>query len=304
MPRRIVIAVFCALLLATHFLHERLDGVRLPEPDDLAETLPTLGTLKLISLGYDNVVADYYWMRSLEFFGTGKYNAVGYPLLEPLLRRSLTLDPLFKSAYLFAGTALTLPKMDPAKSNALLEQGLKYRPDVWQIPFYLGFNRYYFQQDYAGAAESLSIASKFPDAPPVIAQLATRIAAQAGRPEVGIQLIDEILERTKDEQVRASYLERRKALQLDVELQFLNRLVRRYRDEHAAEPKSIADFVRTGYLREPPNDPYGKPYRLESDGLVHSDSESARLRLKAQAAGSIFADGWHPPYREDQLPPE
>lgn len=304
MYRVAVIVALCGLGFAAHALHEQLDRVSLSEPDALAETLPAIGTLQLISLGYDNVVADYYWLRALEHFGTAVYNNVGYPLLEPMLRRVLSLDPYFKTAYLFAGTALTLNRMDPAKSNALLEQGLKYRPDVWQIPFYLGFNRYYFQQDYAGAAESLSIASKFPDAPPITAQLATRVAAHAGRPEVGMRLIDEILERTKDEQLRASYIERRKALQLDVELAFLNRLAQRYRDEQKTKPTSINDFVKVGYLREPPHDPYGKPYGLESDGLVHSPSEAARLRLKAQAAGSIFADGWHPPYREDQLPPE
>jgi hypothetical protein len=221
-----------------------------------------------------------------------------------MLRRVLTLDPYFKTAYTFAGTALTVQRMDPAKANALLEQGMKYRPDLWQIPFYLGFNRYYFQQDYVGAAEALSIASNYPDAPPITAQLATRIAAHAGRPEIGIQLIDQVLERTTDEQLRASYIERRKALQLDVELGYLNRLVRRYQSEHGGAPKNIDDFVKAGYLRERPHDPHGKPYRLESDGLVHSESEIARLRLKPQAAGSIFADGWHPPYREDQLPPE
>lgn len=302
MLRLIVIVVVLGLGFATHALHRALDGVKLPEPDELSETLPTIATLKAISLGYDSVVADYYWMRALEFFGTGKYNAVGYPLLEPLLKRSLALDPYFKSAYTFAGTALTLPKMDPAKSNALLEQGLKYRPDVWQIPFYLGFNRYYFQQDYAGAAEALGIAAKFADAPPLTTQLATRLAAQAGKPEYGIQLIDQILEGVNDEQTRASYLERRKALQLDVELNFLNRQVQRYRDDFKREPTSINDFVTAHYLSEPPHDPYDKPYRIESDGFVHSDSEHSRLRLKPRAAGSIFSDGWHPPYREDRLP--
>ena len=94
----------------------------------------------------------------------------------------LALDPYFKTAYIFAGTALTVQRMDPAKANALLEQGMTYRPDVWQIPFYLGFNRYYFQQDYAGAAEALAVASKYSEAPAITAQLATRVAAHPGRP--------------------------------------------------------------------------------------------------------------------------
>ncbi|MEZ0310652.1 MAG: tetratricopeptide repeat protein [Myxococcota bacterium] len=304
MKRLLVIGALVTFAGLAHLLHVRLDQALLTAPDELVETLPTVGSLQLISLGYDQVVADYYWMRALEHFGTPAYNAVAYPLLEPLLRRVLTLDPYFKTAYTFAGTALTVQRMDPAKANALLEQGLTYRPDVWQIPYFLGFNRYYFQQDYVGAAEALSIASKYPDAPPLTAQLATRIAAHAGRPDVGIQLIDEILERTKDEQLRASYIERRKALQLDLELGYLNRLVPRYLSEHGKAPTAIGDFVKAGYLREPPRDPYGKEYRLDSDGFIHTESEGSRLRLKPQAAGSIFADGWHPPYREDQLPPE
>ncbi len=304
MQRLALILAALFVSAATYFLHARLDEIQLLEPDVELETLPSIASLKLVSLGYDSLVADYYWMRSLEHFGTASYHNRAYPLLEPLLRRALSLDPYFKSAYLFAGQALTLRGMDTRKADALLEQGLTYRPDVWQIAYYLGFNLYYFEGNYGRAAEVLTLASQHPEAPPLTAQLATRIAARAGQPQIGIQLIDSILERTRDEQLRATYIERKKALRLEVELQYLSKLVQRYKDEQGHPPKQITDLVRGGYLTEPPSDPFGKPYRLEQNGAPISDSDNMRLRLGRRAESDRSASGWYPPLLEDAEPVE
>lgn len=302
MYRSLVIAAGLIAAIATHLLHRRLDEIVLLEPSVELETLPSIQSLKIVGLTYESVIADYYWLRALEHFGTSTYGAKGFPLLEPMLQRTLALDPYFKSAYTFAGTALTLRGMDPRNADAILEKGLQYRPDVWQIPFFLGFNLYYFEENYARAAEVLSLAAEHKEAPPYTAQLATRIAARAGKPEFGIQLIDSILERTNDEQIRESYMERRKRLLLEVEVNYLNTLVQRYRAEKGQLPARIDDFVTAGYLREKPFDPYGKPYEIDAYKRVLSESESARLRMDKGAESDRAATGWHPPLQEDKLP--
>ena len=218
-------AIACAFVLAAaaaHAAHLHLDGVDPGGSDDLHQTLPSEEALELISMTYNPVVADYYWLKTVNEFGDLEKHVARYPNLVPLTRRVLALDPYFKTGYFFAGTALTVNDLDPRVSVELLEKGLEYRPDVWEVPFYLGFNLYYFVGDFEKAAEAMATAARIPGAPAVAGQLATRLAAQAGRPEVGIQMIDSILATVDDETTRESYLQRRKILTVELHLLWLD----------------------------------------------------------------------------------
>lgn len=284
--------IFFLLASGAHLTHRALDATPLPQPQSLNATLPSVGALQLLGLGYDSLVADYYWLRALGHFGDTQMHALVYPDLEPLLRRTVMLDPNFEAAYYLAGTALTLQGMDVSLANALLEHGLEHRPDVWKIPYYLGFNLYYFAHDYARAAELLARAAKHPEAPAVAGQLATRLAAHAGRPEVGLAYVDSMLEGLTDEKLRQEYLERRKLLLLEIELANLGEAARRYREQHGGPPRTIDELVGPGLLREVPIDPFGDPYYLDAEGTVRTRSEDRRLRLKPAALGQKPGGPW------------
>src|SRR5947208_2581053 len=123
---------FALLLLvaaaAAQLAHQALDRLPLAALDP-RETFASEESLRLMALGYRNVVADYYWLRAISHFGTTQMHAVHYPNLEPLLRRITALDPYFAEAYFFAGTALTVKGMDPHASIELLTRGIHYRAD-------------------------------------------------------------------------------------------------------------------------------------------------------------------------------
>jgi tetratricopeptide (TPR) repeat protein len=278
--------VLTAAVAATHAAHLSLDATEVPESDMVYEALPSVEALRLMSLGYPSLVADYYWLRAISHFGDNAMHAALYPNLEPLLRRVLALDPYFAAAYFFAGTALTLQGMDSRQAIALLQQGMRARPDVWQIPYLLGFNAYYFHGDYKTAAHALARAAKIPGAPPVAGPLATRLAAEAGEPEVGLQLIDSLLEQTQDPKVIALYEQRRAALTLELHLKWLNAAVRRYGETFGQGPDSLEQLVQTRLLRHIPSDPLGGRFYLDANGRVQTTSESSRLRLDPKGGGT------------------
>jgi hypothetical protein len=263
----------------THAGHHLLDAQRLVPPNVVRDTLPSPEALRLLSLGHRSLVADYYWLRALSHFGDETKHTLVYPDLVPLISRVLALDPYFGGAYQFAGTALTLNGMDPKIASALLTTGLTYRPDLWQIPFYLGFNLYYFEEDYGRAAEMLARAATMKGAPPVAGLLATRLAAEAGRPEVGIRLIDTMLEGITDAKLRAEYEGRRAMLQVERDVRFLDEAIARHRQETGAPPRTMSELVRPGLLAREPIDPFGQPYALDGEGRVVLPAGVVRLRL-------------------------
>jgi tetratricopeptide (TPR) repeat protein len=263
----------------THGAERYLDTLGISTTSRLRETLPSEEALQLLSLTYKPLVADYYWLRSLNEFGNTRLQHAGLPNLEALVRRVIALDPYFETAYFFAGTALTVRGLDPHAAIELLERGLVYRPDSWRVAFLLGFNAYYFAGDYEKAAHAMARAAALPKAPPVAGPLATRLAAEAGKPEIGIRMIDSLLEGITDDKLRVTYIERRKLLVVELHLRWLQEAVDHYLTTKGQCPASLDALLASGQLREIPKEPLGGTYSLGADCRVQSSSNRERLRL-------------------------
>ena len=64
--------------------------------------------MKRLSLGYDGLLADIYWTRAVQYFGTRhqQQRAQLQSLLAPLLEITTTLDPQLLVAYQFGANFL------------------------------------------------------------------------------------------------------------------------------------------------------------------------------------------------------
>ncbi|MBC7792394.1 MAG: hypothetical protein H7Z43_01695, partial [Clostridia bacterium] len=244
-----------------------------------AQTLADPATLRWTALSYANVVADNYWLRALNHFGDIANHAAGYPMTEPLLTRVLTLDPMFGSAYDFAATALTVTPGMATRSTELLRQGEEMRPDYWRIPFYLGFNLYYFDRDYAGAAEALTRAAQHAEAPEYVGRLATRFAASSGQPRAALELINQLIAGASDEKAKETYRDRRQALVYEVQLEDLKLATRRFEQQSGRTPAAISELVDAKLLPFAPSDPWGERYLLDTSGAPTSASIAKRLKV-------------------------
>src|SRR5262249_39111450 len=94
-------------------------------------------TAKRLSLGFNGLMADWYWMRSLQYVG-GKIlearehsqlddlGSLNLTLLAPLLDTATTLDPQFLEPYEYA--AIVLPAVDPAEAIRITKKGIAANP--------------------------------------------------------------------------------------------------------------------------------------------------------------------------------
>lgn len=280
-----IVVVFLAAAGVALWARPRLDGVELPAPPTLEEALPSERSLHFLSLGYKTLVADYYWLRAISNFGDRAMAEAHHPNLIALTRRVLSLDPYFATAYFFAGTALTIKDLDPRPSIELLEQGLRYRPDDWRIAYLLGFNAYYFMHDVVRGAEALAAAARHPEAPPITGALSSRLAAEGGVPEIGIELIDSLLDSITDPEIREGYMERRRLLELELVLERLNDAAGRFTVAKGRPPRALGDLLAAGLLAEVPVEPLGGAFYVDEEGRVCTSNEERRLRLPESAKG-------------------
>src|SRR5262245_13715262 len=150
--------------------------------------------LKKVLLGFDNLAADLYWLRTVQYYG-GKRRDVSnkdFDLLEPLLRITVSLDPDFKIAYTYGATFLSEPFPHgagmPAKGIALIDDGIRRHPDHWRFYLDKGFIYFWYLSDYGKAAEIFLEGSKIEGAPFWMKTVAGRALSEGGNRETARSL--------------------------------------------------------------------------------------------------------------------
>lgn len=235
--------------------------------------------LKPALLGYHHLGADLLWLRLLQVVGQKRISAGEYEWMYHALDVITTLDPQYAYAYYAGGSVLVDQANRPDLSNRLLEKGTDANPQVWYIPFLLGYNYYFLLADPAKGAEYIMKAASLPDRPAYLPGLATRMAAEAGSPDMALAFLEARLLETQDPQTRESLANRMKEVIIERDIRILGDAVEAYRTQHRAVPATLTDLVAAGVLPMLPQEPFGGDYRLDpKTGSVSSSTHPERLR--------------------------
>jgi hypothetical protein len=229
--------------------------------------------LKRLSFGYDGLLADIYWTRTVQYFG-GKHQlgARRYDLLAPLLEITTTLDPQLFPAYEYGANFLSAPPPggagDPAAAVALIKEGIAHNPQEWKLYYDLGFVYFMDLKDYGAAAKAFADGAELPNAHPWMKIMAAQMATRADDSQTAAMMWTATYQTSRDGNIRANAAAHLRALQADADVTALDSTVGRYRELTGHLPASFSDLQSSGMLRGTPVDPLGRPYRLTADGSV------------------------------------
>src|SRR5213595_3960971 len=198
------VAVVAAVLLAGAAKLQALRETAYPPPPLDEDTLyVTSGTaVRRLTGAYNVLAADAYWVRAIQYYGGAKRRLMPNPLapepppaiaaldtdayreLYPMLDITTPLDPRFNIAYRFGAVFLAEPYPGgpgrPDLAVALLEKGLRERPDKWEYMQDIGFVHYWYLHDSLTAAAWFRKASEVPGAPWWLRSLAANTLARGG----------------------------------------------------------------------------------------------------------------------------
>ena len=189
-----------------------LDSQRSPTDERLAEEQLYLNaaTARRISLGFNGLAADWYWMRALQYVG-GKIISVpasvpidslgqlDLQLLAPLLDTATTLDPQFMEPYEYA--AIVLPDVDVQQAIRITKKGIAANPTAWRLQHHLGFI-YWQQKDFRAAGEAYAQGAKLPGAPAWMEAMKAKMALEGGSRVLAREIYGRMYEQADDGQVK------------------------------------------------------------------------------------------------------
>jgi len=300
--RRKIVAIATVVLLAglsgAVLMVRRLDRMRAGEALREVLYIPSPKVLKRLSLGYNGLLADIYWTRVVQYFG-GKHHegAMEYKLLAPLLDITTTLDPQLLPAYDFGAVFLSQSPPqgagDPDAAVALVNRGIRQNPRAWRLYYSLGYIEYIERHDYKAAAEAFEKGSKIPGALPWMGVMAAIMAQHGGELGTARYLWQHIYESSNDKSIKENAIRHLAALKVDEEVEYLEGLVREYRENTGRAPANWLQMISAGYLRRLPTDPLGTPYMLTPDGRVEvQDADSLPFITRGLPPGKEAPKHW------------
>ena len=273
--------------VAIFALTGRLESARPPLPTGYEDSDLTFegGRLRGYSLGADGLVADWYWMRALQYLGSKIVGAGGFSmvhdlkplnprLLYPMLDNASTLDPRFLTVYTYG--AMVLPDIDAKEAIRLLEKGIKNNPGEWKLYHFLGYI-YWQQKDYQMSAQIYDRGSQIQGAPNWMRMMAINMRSQGSSRETARQMYTQMLNEAQDDETRIFARSRLLGLDSLDEQDVINAALRSFQNNVGRCPvswKELLPFLRTsrvpGVERLRVNrsqeliDPSDTPYLLES----------------------------------------
>ncbi len=276
-----LLALTVILATGVHRLQLGLDQQRAAGPKlQQFMYVPQGEYLRIAVLGYRQVVADLLWMQAIQAMGERTVSEEAGHWIAHALDVVTTLDPQFVRVYEVGGIALTTLVVLTEESNRLLEKGIRYNPEVWRLPFYLGFNYYFELHDDQKAAEYIARASRLPEAPAYLASFAAQLYVSARTPQVAIDFLGQMYSQTTDENVKRVLEQRLKEIVVERDLQLLEEAVGRYRELYKRAPVRLEELVGPGLLRELPREPFGGHYLYDPRAQsVRSSEMKERLKM-------------------------
>ncbi|WP_426736369.1 pilus assembly protein PilG [Myxococcus faecalis] len=244
--------------------------------------LPRAGFLKALFKAQIGLVADYFWILTINRVGTAR-KLTEYRDIYYYADLTTDLDPRFAKVYTFAG--ITIPihlgreeYANVEESSRILRKGIANTPEDKRIHFQLAYNLMFFERKYREAAAIIEDLAKEPGAPEWYSGLATRLYAQSGDFDTSLGLAQALRDGAEDDETRAYYERRVNEILQERLLQQLDTAIQRHQQREGRMPASLEALVSSGDLRELPADPLGGKLFLGEDG--RSYSTAARFRLE------------------------
>lgn len=263
------------------------------------------GRLKGFSLGFEGLIADWYWMQALQYIGEKlvrdretnqklnleNLNSLNPRLLYPLLDNAATLDPRFTAVYSYG--AVVLPAIDSQQAIKLTEKEIENNPNEWRLYEQLGYI-YWRLDDYEKAADIYNAGAKISGAPPFMLVMASKMKSAGGMRETARAIYEQMLAESPDRQVKDNAALHLLELDSQDERDAIRQVLQNFQAKNnrcANNWREILPFLQTVKLPEGKSfridaannlvDPSGAPYILDKAGCdVRLDEKTTKIPLK------------------------
>jgi hypothetical protein len=237
--------------------------------------------VKRLLPGFEGLLADIYWLRTVQYFGGQRVFAAdkSFDLLEPLIDITTTLDARLEIAYRYGATFLAEPwplgAGRPEGGVALLERGARNLPRSWLIRQNLGFFIFLFLGDARRASDVLLEASRIEGAPYWLETMAAQFLAKGGERPLARSLWRQMYAQAEEGPLKRNALFHLQYLDAQDALDALNAEAKAFAARTGRPPRSAEELFGRRLVQLA--DPTGVPYQFDAATGTFALSRQSRL---------------------------
>lgn len=296
-PALVVSVALAAVFALSGFLEK--NRPQLPKSYEDSDLSMQGKRLKGYALGSEGLIADWYWILSLQYIGKkivenqdtdiniDDLRSLNPRLLYPYLDNATDLDPKFCAAYSYG--AIVLPAIDPQKAIELTEKGIAANPEKWRLYQYLGYI-YWHERNYEKAAETYDRGSKIKGAPPFMREMAAAMKTKGGSRDTARAMYSQMLAEAEDEQSKRNAQLRLFEIDSLEETEAVNEILTGLKNSNGkCVPNINAVFPQLRSVQLPQGrdlridrsgslvDPTGVPYKFDPETCTISLREDSKI---------------------------
>lgn len=273
-----------ALLISLGFCQNAVRGVTSgatmlvpPPPEYLGMSVDPRIVKRL--LGTRLLVADVLWLDAMIKSDIEK-EKVSFSEFYRAFKSIVALDPDNLYAYWVGGLYLSVIKDDIKGATAILRDGVQYLesnpdaakswPSAWQLPFTLGYNLIFEEQEFEAGAAWIRKASEFPNIPGYVRDLGKRVSTEQGVLEVASRVLTDLYRRVSTPEEKAKIEAKMLAVAVRQEIADLNIKFKKFlfSTEAYALPKKRAFSLFMKTIGHPWKDMRGRPLDIDELGNI------------------------------------
>jgi len=197
-----------------------------------------------VSLGFDAILADFYWLQAVQVVGGADDNPESYGThLGRLIDVVTTLNPYVDHPYRFAAIWLQDSREQVETANRLLRRSLDYHPWEWRNRFYLGYNLFYYLGENEAAAEMLEAAAQISGSPRYLPRLVARLKSESGDIDTAELFLRQLVKDAPDPASRAEYQSALDEIEVEHRARRLDRAREVHRKLTGREIESVGELA-------------------------------------------------------------
>lgn len=290
LPFIIIIAGFAAVVGLSGYLDR--NRVELPDGYEDSDLAMNGSKLKGFALGFEGLLADWYWMRSLQYIGGKIVNAkteiniddlrdLNPRLLYPYLDNATDLDPHFIAAYSYG--AVILPAIDPEKAIAITQKGIEKNPTEWRLYQHLGYI-YWKLGRYGDAADTYEKGSQIAGSSSFMKLMAASMRTEGGSRATSRAIYRQMLADSQDEAVTITATRRLMGLDSLDEREAIDGVLADFKEKNGRCANSFGEIAMALFQVKLPE---GRAFRVDAGKRLVDPSDAPYLLDKENCKAKL-----------------
>jgi len=221
--------------------------------------LPDGRAVRLVAMGQRQLLAEAYWLKTVQYMGEMALNGGDWSALYPLADLTTELDPRFGYAYQVAGSNLAGLAHRHTEADRILRKGMVNVPERWTLPWTYAVNKFLYERDFATAAEYARRAAEIGKRPhlALLAANLSLVTDDDSEYAAAVEILTSAIAQADRPALRAQLEERLMKVRTFEALSVVERAVSEFEKRFGRRPVVLEELVGHGILAEIPRDPSG-----------------------------------------------